>query len=239
MAEPGFFATTRWTLVRDAAHGGDTLAVEALGALARTYWQPLYRYARRKGKAPEDAEDLVQGFLTHVIEARALRDTDLSKGRFRAFLLASFQHWMINEWKRETRAKRGGGEAVLSFDWQSAETGLHLEPAHDQSPDKLYDREWALALLGKVLAELEAVCRAEGGAAQFEALKPCLTADSARIPYAEIAATLGTSEGAARVAVHRLRKRYRHLLTEEISRTLASPDAMEEEMRSLFAALAS
>lgn len=239
MAAPTFFATTRWTLVRDAARGGDTLAVEALGSLIRTYWQPLYRYARRKGKAAEDAEDLVQGFLAHVIEARALRETDHTKGRFRAFLLASFQHWMINEWKRETRGKRGGGAIPLSFDWQSAETGLHLEPADDQSPDKLYDREWALALLGKVLAELETTCRAEGGAVQFESLKPCLTADSARIPYADIARQLGTTEGAARVAVHRLRKRYRHLLTAEISRTLATPDAVEEEMRSLFAALAS
>jgi DNA-directed RNA polymerase specialized sigma24 family protein len=238
MAEPTFFATTRWTLVRDAARGGDTLAVEALGTLAGTYWQPLYRYARRKGKSPEDSEDLVQGFLTHIIEARALSRTDHAKGRFRAFLLASFQNWMINEWKRENRIKRGGGETLLSFDWQSAESGLHLEPAHDYSPDKLYDREWALALLGKVLADLEALCRAEGGAAQFEILKPCLTADSARIAYASIAVTLGTSEGAARVAVHRLRKRYRHLLTGEISLTLASPSAVEEEMRSLFAVLA-
>lgn len=238
MAAPTFFATTRWTIIRDAARGGDTLAVEALDSLVRSYWQPLYRYARRKGKSPEDAEDLVQGFLAHVIEARALRDIDQSKGRFRSFLLASFQYWMINEWKRESRQKRGGGVAHDSFDWQSAETGLRLESADDQSPDKLYDREWALALLGKVLADLENICRAEGGAAQFETLKPCLTADSARIPYAEIAATLGTSEGAARVAVHRLRKRYRHLLTAEISRTLASPDSVEEEMRSLFAALA-
>ncbi|MCU0748677.1 MAG: sigma-70 family RNA polymerase sigma factor [Akkermansiaceae bacterium] len=238
MADPSFFATTRWTLVRDAARGGDTLAVEAMGALVGTYWQPLYRYARRKGKSPADAEDLVQGFLTHVIEARALDRTDATKGRFRAFLLSSFQHWMINEWKRETRAKRGGGETILSFDWQSAETGLHLEPTHDHSPDKLYDREWALALLGKVLADLEAACRNEGGAEQFEILKPCLTADSARIPYTEIAATLNTSEGAARVAVHRLRKRYRHLLTDEISRTLSSPSAVEEEMQSLFAVLA-
>lgn len=237
MADPTIFATTRWTLVREAACGGDTLAVEALGALASTYWQPLYRYARRKGKSSEDAEDLVQGFLAHVIETRALNRTDHTKGRFRTFLLASFQHWMINEWKRATRDKRGGGN-TLSLDWQNAETGLHLEPADNQSPDKLYDREWALALLGKVLADLETTCRAEGGAAHFEILKPCLTADSARIPYADIAGKLDTSEGAARVAVHRLRKRYRHLLTAEISRTLATPDSVEEEMRSLFAALA-
>jgi RNA polymerase sigma-70 factor (ECF subfamily) len=239
MIDPTFFATTRWTIIRDAAQGGDTLAVEALGSLVATYWQPLYRYARRKGKSPEDAEDLVQGFLTHVIEAKALQKTDPSKGRFRTFLLASFQNWMINNWKREAREKRGGGTAPLSLDWQSAETGLQFESADEQSPDKLYDREWALALLGKVLADLETTCRAEGGAVQFEALKPCLTADSARIPYAVIARQLDTTEGAARVAVHRLRKRYRHLLTAEIARTLTSPNAVEEEMRSLFAALAS
>ncbi len=238
MSASTFFATTRWTLVREAARGGDALAVEALGSLVRSYWQPLYRYARRKGKAPEDAEDLVQGFFAHVVEARALKGTDHAKGRFRAFLLASFQHWMINEWKRETRAKRGGGMATLSLDWPSAETGLHLEPADHLTPDKLYDREWALALLAKVLVDLEAECHAEGGAAQFDILKPCLTADSTRIPYAELAGKLDLTEGAARVAVHRLRKRYRHLLTSEISRTLASPDAVEEEMRSLFAALA-
>lgn len=240
MAEsnPTLFLTTRWTLVRAAARGDDVAAVAALGELCTTYWQPLYRYARRKGKSPEDAEDLVQGFLTHVIEAGALRETDSSRGRFRAFLLASFSHWMINEWKRDKRQKRGGGQAPLSLDWQSAESGLRIEPADDRSPDRHYDREWALALLGKVLADLENTCRAEGGEAQFVALKPCLTADSAKIPYADIAFRLAISEGAARVAVHRLRKRYRHLLTWEISRTLASPDAVEEEMRALFAALA-
>jgi RNA polymerase sigma factor (sigma-70 family) len=235
---PTLFLTTRWTLVRDAARGGDEAAAAALGLLFATYWQPLYRYARRRGKSREDAEDLVQGFLAHLMEKNGLRDTDRGKGRFRSFLLASFSHWMINEWKHASREKRGGGVSPLSFDWESAESGLHPAAPDDRSPDKLYDREWALALLGKVLADLETACRAEGSAAQFETLKPCLTADSARIPYADLASRLGTSEGAARVAVHRLRKRYRHLLTEEITRTLSSPDAVEEEMRSLFAALA-
>ena len=238
MADSTSFATTRWTLVREAARGGDTLAVEAMGNLVRAYWQPLYRYARRKGKSPEDAADLVQGFFAHILEANALLGTDHAKGRFRAFLLASFQHWMINDWKRESRFKRGGGVPALSIDWTDAETGLHLEPADDLSPDKLYDREWALALLAKVLADLETTCRAEGAGGQFDVLKPCLTADSTRIPYAELAGKLRLTEGAARVAVHRLRKRYRHLLTTEISRTLDSPEAVEEEMRSLFAALA-
>jgi RNA polymerase sigma-70 factor (ECF subfamily) len=232
------FATTRWTLVHEAAAGGDSSAVAALGDLFGTYWQPLYRYARRKGKAREDAEDLVQGFLAHLIEAETLRKTDRSKGRFRTFLLAAFNHWMINDWKHASRDKRGGGVAPLSFDWHHAETGLSLEPADDRSPDKLFDREWALALLETVLNKLEQTSRAEGQAATFATLKPCLTADSARISYPEIAATLGTTEGAARVAVHRLRKRYRTLLTTEIARTLASQEAVEEELRALFAALA-
>ena len=238
-SQPTFFATTRWTLVRDAARGGETQAIAALEILFSTYWPPLYRYARRKGKSKEDAEDLVQGFLAHLMEKDGLRDTHREKGRFRAFLLSSFNHWMINDWKQATRQKRGGGNALLSFDWQSAETGLLLEIADDRSPDRLYDREWAVALLEKVLRDLETLCRDEGGAAQFEKLKFCLTADSSSIPYAEIADELGMSEGALRVAVHRLRKRYRHLLTEEITRTLSSPNAVEEEMQSLFAALAS
>ncbi len=236
--EPAFFATTRWTLVREAARSGDTRAADALGALFHTYWQPLYRYARRKGKSIEDAEDLVQGFLAHLMEARALQRTDQARGRFRAFLLASFNHWMINEWRHGTCAKRGGGVPLLSFDWTGAENGLRPDIPDERSPDRLFDREWALTLLEKVLGELEEVSRAEGNATQFAVLKSCLTADSSRIPYADLAATLGTTEGATRVAVHRLRKRYRHLLTAEISRTLSSPDAVEEEMQSLFAALA-
>jgi RNA polymerase sigma-70 factor (ECF subfamily) len=235
---PTLFATTRWTLVHEAARGGEHEAVAALGALFATYWQPLYRYARRKGKSKEDAEDLVQGFLVHLLTADALRDIDRAKGRFRSFLLASFQHWMINDWKHASRDKRGGGIAPLSFDWESAESGLKLEVADERSPDRIYDREWAVALLDKVLRDLETLAREEGAAEQFERLKPCLTADSSRIGYATIAADIGMSEGALRVAVHRLRKRYRHLLTDEIARTLSSPEAVEEEMQSLFTALA-
>jgi RNA polymerase sigma factor (sigma-70 family) len=232
---PTLFATTRWTLIRDAA--GDETG-RALGELARIYWQPLYRYARRKGKSREDAEDLVQGFLAHLMRPEALRGTDPAKGKFRAFVLAAFNHWMIGEWKRGQRVKRGGGVLPLSLDWQDAETGLSLEVADERGPDRHFDREWALALLDKVLADVAGVFRAEGNAAQFEALKPCLTADSAGIPYAELAKKLGLTEGAARVAVHRLRKRYRHQLTAEIARTLSPPEAVDEEMRSLFAALA-
>ena len=237
-SNPTSFATTRWTLVCDAAQSGDTQAVAALGALFGTYWQPLYRYARRLGHSAPDAEDLVQGFFANLLERNGLRLAARERGRFRTFLLGSLQHHMANQWQREHRLKRGGFASHLSLDWQHAETGLSLEIADPRSPDRLFDREWALALLDKVLGELEAACRAEGGAAQFEKLKPCLTADSSRIGYAELAAGLGLSEGAARVAVHRLRKRYRALLTTEVARTLASPAAVEEEMRALFAVLA-
>ena len=238
-SQPTFFATTRWTLVGEAARGGETQALAALEILFSTYWPPLYRYARRKGKSNEDAEDLVQGFFTHLMEKKGLRDTRRDKGRFRAFLLSSFSHWMINDWKQANRQKRGGGaHSPLSFDWESAETGLSLEIADERSPDLLFDREWAVALLDKVLRDLEILSRDEGGDVLFEKLKSCLTADSSRIPYPAIASELEMSEGALRVAVHRLRKRYRHLLTEEINRTLSSPEAVEDEMRSLFAALA-
>jgi RNA polymerase sigma-70 factor (ECF subfamily) len=234
---PTLFATTRWTLVVDAARGAETAAVDALGELVRTYWQPLYRYARRKGKSKEDSEDLVQGFMLHLIEARSLDSADREKGRFRAFLLTCFNHWMTNEWRHANRQKRGGGQGILSFDWESAESGLKLDIPDSRSPDLHYDREWALALLDKVLNELEAASLAEGSIEQFNQLKLCLTADSQKIPYAKIAKQLSVTEGAVRVAVHRLRKRYRKLLTEEITRTLASPDSLDEEMHALFAAL--
>jgi len=234
---PTLFATTRWTLVVDAARGSETAAVDALSELLQTYWQPLYRYARRRGQSKEDAEDLVQGFMLHLIEARSLAGLDRSKGRFRAFLLACFNHWMTNEWRRATRQKRGGGQKPLSFDWESAETGLSLDPVDPRSPDHHFDREWALALLSKVLDELETSSVAEGSGDQFRHLKPCLTADSDKIPYASIARELGVTEGSLRVAVHRLRKRYRKLLTAEITRTLSSPDSLDDEMHALFAAL--
>lgn len=233
------FATTRWTLIQEAARGGQVEAREALEALIQTYWQPLYRYARRRGKSKEDGEDLVQGFFTHLIESEGLQSLHQEKGRFRTFLLSSFNHWMINEWKRASRLKRGGGVLTLSFDWENAETGLALDVGHEKSPDKLYDQEWALALLGKVVNDLEQLCVEEGNGVQFSALKSCLTTDSNRISYVELAQELVMSEGALRVAVHRLRKRYRGLLKDEVTRTLDSPALVEEEMQSLFAALSS
>ena len=230
---PEFFATTRWTLIRDAARGGDAEAVTALGDLFVTYWPPLYRYARRQGKSPQDAEDLVQGFFAGLLEQDGLRLADRDRGRFRMFLLASFKNHMAGEWQREHRLKRGGFATRLSLDWKHAETGLGIDPEDPRSPDKLYDREWAMALLDKVLDDLE---REENGL-EFERWKPFLSVSSGNLPYAEIAARFGMTEGAARVAVHRLRKRYRQRLRDEIARTLADGAPVDDEMNALFAAL--
>lgn len=230
-SQPTLFATTRWTLVCEAAQGGNTGAAAALEDLFRTYWPPLYRYVRRLGKSAPDAEDLVQGFITHLLQKNGLRLADRDRGRFRAFLLGGLKNFMTNEWHREHRLKRGGFASQLSLDWQAAESGLRFEPADHRSPDKLYDHDWAVALLDKVLDDL---AREEP---EFSRWKPFLAMASARIPYAEIASNFGMTDGAARVAVHRLRKRYRQRLRDEIGRTLADIAHVEDEMRSLFAVL--
>lgn len=225
------FATTRWTVVREAAQGGDTEASDALGVLIRTYWQPLYRYARRRGKAPADAEDLVQGFFAKLLGNNGLRLADQDRGRFRAFLLVGLKNYMAGEWQYEHRLKRGGSAEILSLDWAAAETGLGLEPADTRSPDRLFDRDWAMALLDSVLDELAQT------ESDFARWKPWLSARGATLPYAQIGGEMGITEGAARIAVHRLRKRYREALRRALARTLDSEELVDDEMRSLFAAL--
>ena len=231
MKEPTLFATTRWTVVRDAAQGGDTEAAEALGTLFRTYWQPLYRFTRRQGKSPSDAEDLVQGFFAKLLANNGLRLADQDHGRFRAFLLGCLKNHLASDYQHRLRDKRGAGAPHLSLDWQAAETGLSLEPADLRSPDILFDREWAMALLDAVLDEL---ARSEPDFARW---KPWLGLRGSTLPYARIASENGLSEGAARVAVHRMRKRYREALRRELARTLDSDALVDEEMRALFSAL--
>jgi RNA polymerase sigma factor (sigma-70 family) len=227
------FATTRWTLVGDAACGEDSRAMEGLASLFQIYWPPLYRYVRRSGRNEQDAEDIVQGFFAHLLEGKGLSLVDKVRGRFRAFLLASLKNYLASEWRREHRQKRGGFITHLSIDWRDAETGLGIEPEDPRSPDKHFDREWAMALLDKVLDDLAA----EEKEQDFGRWKPVLSMSSDRISYTDIAEEFGMTEGAVRVAVHRLRKRYRQRLQDEIARTLATDDLVEEEMRALFAAL--
>jgi RNA polymerase sigma-70 factor (ECF subfamily) len=236
---PGdIFATTHWTVVLAAGRRNAPQADRALEELCRTYWFPLYAYVRRHGHSKEDAEDLTQGFFARFLQRNYLEGVSSERGRFRAFLLAALKHYLANEYDRAGRQKRGGGVAPLSLDWQDADNRYQIDPADQLSPDKLYDRAWAVTLLEQVISRLRDECAAEGKGNVFEQFKPFLMAGHSTIPYSQAAATLGLNEGAARVAVHRLRKRYRELLREEISQTLSDPADAEEEMRALFTAFA-
>jgi DNA-directed RNA polymerase specialized sigma24 family protein len=230
------FATTHWTVVLAAGRRSTPQSNRALEELCRNYWYPLYAYVRRHGHSKEDAEDLTQGFFASFLKRNYLEGVSSEKGRFRAFLLGSLKHFLANEHDRAGRQKRGGGVAPLSLDWQDADTRYQIDPADRLAPDKLYDRAWAVTLLEQVIARLRAECAAEGRAALFDQLKPFLMVGKSDIPYADAAARLGLNEGAARVAVHRLRKRYRELLRAEIAQTLTDPADLDEEMRALFQA---
>ncbi len=208
----------------------------ALEELCRTYWFPLYAYVRRRGHSKQDAEDSVQAFFARFLEKNYLTGLSAERGRFRAFLLASLKHFLINEWKKSQRQKRGGGEINLSLDWQTADTKFQVAATNEPSPDRAFDREWALALLAKVIERLQQECAADGKARLFDQLKMFLMAGKGESAQSDVAKTLGMEEGAVRVAIHRLRKRYRVLLRDEIAQTLADESQVDEEMRALFGA---
>lgn len=234
---PGdIFATTHWTVVLAAGKKNSPEANRALEELCQTYWFPLYAYVRRRGHGKADAEDLTQAFFAKLLEKNFLAQLDADKGKFRAWLLVALKHFLANEWDKAQAQKRGGGAAHLSLDWQTADTKFQVAATNEPSPEKSFDREWALALLGKVIQRLQAECAAEGKARLFEQLKMFLTAGKGDSAQRDVAAALGMEEGAVRVAVHRLRKRYRQLLRDEIANTLDDPAMVEEEMRALFGA---
>ena len=236
--EASCFVTTRWTVVLAAGQPGLPQAAQALEELCATYWYPLYAYVRRQGQSKEDAEDLVQGFFTRFLDKNYLAGLSHEKGKFRAFLLACLKHFMANEWDRAARQKRGGQLQTLSLDWQHADSRYHVDPADHLSPDKLFDRTWAVVLLGRVLARLREEYVVSAKLAVFEQLKPFITMGKSAIPYLQAADALGITEAAARVTVHRLRRRYRELLRDEVAQTLSHPNQVEEEMRALLAAFA-
>lgn len=232
------FATTRWTVVLAAGQRPSPEASVALEELCRTYWYPLYAYLRRQGCSHEDAEDLTQAFFARFLEKDYPEGLSSEKGRFRAFLLAAMKHFLANAWDHASRKKRGGGVVHLSLDWQHADSRYQIELADQLSPDKLFDRAWAVTLLERVITRLRDENVGEEKARMFDQLKPFLMVGKGAIPYAAAASQLGLSEGAARVAVHRLRRRYRELLREEISQTLADPGQAAEEIQALFSAFA-
>jgi RNA polymerase sigma factor (sigma-70 family) len=233
-----WFVTTHWSVVLSARQKDSPQSDAALEALCRTYWYPLYAYVRRQGHAAHDAQDLTQEFFARLLQKDYLQAAAREKGRFRTFLLVALKRFLANEWDRARAQKRGGGQVLLSLDTSAAETRYQLEPAPDASADLIFDRRWALTLLDRTMARLRAEFASAGKAKDFEQLKGCLTADKATLSYADIAAALGMNEGAARVAVHRLRKRFREIFRDEIGQTVSTPEELEEEMRHLLEALA-
>jgi RNA polymerase sigma-70 factor (ECF subfamily) len=222
-----------------SAGGNDTThARNALEKLCRAYWFPIYAFVRRQGRGPHDAQDLTQEFFARLLEKNQIADADRNRGRFRSFLLASLKHFLANEWHKARAQKRGGGQVPIPIDTAAAESRCGFEPADNVTAEKIYERRWALTLLDQVLRRLRDEYTRDGKEKQFEQLKPTLTEASRSVRYADIAAQLGTTEGAVKVAVHRLRQRYREVLRAEIADTVAGPGEVEDEIRNLFAALA-
>jgi len=235
-APPQWFVTTHWSVVL-AAGNDSTKATAALEKLCKNYWYPLYAFVRRLGHSAHDAEDRVQSFFAVCLEKNYLAAAEQGKGRFRSFLLMALKRFLANEWDKARAQKRGGAHTVVSLDSLTAEQRYAQEPSDNLSADKLFDRRWALTLLDQVVTRLHDEQAAAGKLEQFEQLKECITSSGRGTAYAELASRLNTSEGAIKVAVHRLRQRYRELLEAEIANTVASPADVEDERRQLLAAL--
>ena len=241
--EPGsadaWFKTTHWSSVLHAADLKDPAADASLARLCQTYWYPLYYYIRRLGHSLEDAQDLTQEFLARLVHKDYLNGVKQEKAKFRSFLLVALKRFLANEWDRAHRLKRGGGQELVSFDAQDTENRFLAEPMEEMPPEKAFERRWALALLSQVLSRLETeFCAADKGAL-FQELKGLLSGEQTDSSYAEIGQRLGMSESNIKVTVHRLRRRYRELLREEVAATVNGPEETNEEIRHLFAALSS
>jgi RNA polymerase sigma factor (sigma-70 family) len=231
------FSTTHWSIVVAAGRSDTPRARDALSRLCQTYWYPLYSFARRRGHPAEDAQDLTQEFLARLLEKNWIGDADRNKGRFRTFLLTAMKHFLSDEWDKARAQKRGGGLILQPLQFGDPESRYSQEPAVDESPERIFEIRWALALLETVLIGLRAEYEKEGKAELFSALHPCLVGERTSQPYADLAKSLGSTESMVKSAVHRLRQRYRQLLRDEIANTVAAPDDVDEEMRYLFSIL--
>jgi RNA polymerase sigma-70 factor (ECF subfamily) len=235
---PAHFPTTRWSqIVQAASDPASPQARESLADLCAAYWYPLYAYIRHRGHAPDPARDLTQDFFARILEKGLLAEADPARGRFRSFLRTVCTHFLANRRDHDHAQKRGGGRPLLPIDPHDAEGRYARELADALTPERIFERTWALTLLGRVLDQLAAEYDEAGKAPTFHALRAMLAGDVEASCYADVAARLGTTEGAARVAAHRLRRRYGELLRLEIASTLAEPADVDDEIRSLFAAL--
>jgi len=233
----GLFATTLWTTVLRAGGTETTQARAALERLCRAYWYPLYAHARRRGHSPHDAQDIVQGFFADLIERSPFQQLSPDKGRFRSFLLAALNHFMADERDRRLAAKRGGGQITFSMDDTTAKNRFSHEPASDTSPEKDFDRCWALTVLQKALDELAEEQAAAGKESLFEKLRPFLTDATGSGDYEALSRELTVPANTLAVTVRRLRQRYRELVRAEIAETVNSPADVETEMGHLLAAM--
>jgi len=231
------FVTTHWSVVLSAQDKDSPGSRVALETLCRNYWPPLYAFVRQQGRSPHDAQDLTQEFFARLLARKTFTQADPHRGRFRSFLLASLKHFLAHEWEKARARKRGGRAYIISLNLDTAETRCTLPASPDDTPDRAFDRQWALALLDVVLGRLRQEYANSGRDGLFLVLKDTLSGGRSEIPYRELAGRLGMSEGAVKVAAHRLRQRYRELLRAEIANTVSGPEQVEEELRELFAAL--
>jgi RNA polymerase sigma-70 factor (ECF subfamily) len=237
ITSPGVFATTHWSVVLAAGEKDTPQAAAALEELCRIYWYPLYGFVRRQGHSPEDAEDLTQQFFCRLLEKDHFGKADRDRGKFRTFLLVSLKHFLTNEWKRAGRLKRGGDLTFLSFDAHEAEERYASEPIDDVTPVSAYERQWAVALVEQVFSILRAEYAATEKAHLFTALKVFIWGDAHSASYAEMGDQLHLTEGGVKVAVHRLRQRFREVLRAQVAQTVARPDDIDEELRHLIGVL--
>ncbi|MBI4664145.1 MAG: sigma-70 family RNA polymerase sigma factor [Verrucomicrobia bacterium] len=234
---PRDFRTTHWSVVLEAGKGGSSNAPQAMAELCRTYWYPLYAYVRRRGHSAHDAEDLTQEFFARLLEKEYLEGITREGGKFRSFLLTAVKRFLANQWERSQAQKRGGGETIVSIDETIGESRYQIELPDKATPEELFERSWAVALIDQVFRRLQDDYRGCGKSELFDRLQSFLSGDKRLIPYAEVGASLEMSDGAVKVAVHRLRKRYGELLREEIAHTVSSPEEVNEEIRHLLVAL--
>jgi RNA polymerase sigma-70 factor (ECF subfamily) len=236
-SENARFATTRWTLVVRAAAPDGSESRQALASLCQTYWFPLYAYLRRRGHAKERAEDFTQAFFAHLLEKQALSKVNPERCRFRSFLLASLKNFLADDWRRAQTQKRGGGKRILSLEMGQAETRYSIEPGDHMTAEMLFERSWAMTVIGRGLEKLKSEYRNTDRGPFFDRLKGHMTMEPDASSYAEVAVELGMTEGAVRVAVHRMRQRLRDLIRAEVADTVTTTDQLEEEIRDLFRAL--
>jgi RNA polymerase sigma-70 factor (ECF subfamily) len=233
-----WFATTHWSVVLAAGKSSSPNQKQALETLCQGYWFPLYAYLRQRGLDSHQAEDSTQAFFTHILDKHGLQAADPKYGKFRSFLLIRLKSFVCDERDRAQAKKRGGGRKILSLGFQNAEGQYALEPTDQLSPEKLFEKSWALTVLERTMDRLENEMAEKSKKKLFDHLKVYLTTEKDVIPYRNMAKKLKMAEGSVRVAVHRLRRRYRKLLRDEIAQTVAAEDQIDEEMGHLFAALA-